>query len=112
MQLGKHSLRVRELGSSRQGFGVFPLAVAACEWLVANENVVKGRAVLELGCGCGIVGITAVKCGARAAWLTDYDHDVCIGGRLFTTAGWLDAARLNLCMVGFSHDVLRCAFSS
>ncbi|KAF4667013.1 hypothetical protein FOL47_003803 [Perkinsus chesapeaki] len=41
-------------------------------WLVANKAVVKGKRVLELGAGSGLVGLVAGKlCGAGEVCLTD-----------------------------------------
>lgn len=35
-----------------------------------------GMKVLDLGCGCGVVGILAAKkCGAESVWLTDIDPE-------------------------------------
>ena len=36
-----------------------------------NAQKYAGKRVLELGCGCGMVGIAAYRCGARSLWLTD-----------------------------------------
>ena len=43
LQCGPHQIRIRELGSSKQGLGVFPLAVAACEWLATSADEIKGK---------------------------------------------------------------------
>ena len=49
----------------------------------------SGMKVLDLGCGCGVVGILAAKkCGAEHVWLTDIDPEaVAIAGKNAGTNG-------------------------
>lgn len=42
--------------------------------LLAGTSVVKGRRVLELGAGTGVVGLTAAALGAKQVVLTDKEH--------------------------------------
>lgn len=44
----------------------------ACH-LYAHPRVVRGACVLELGAGCGLVGMLAARLGARATLITDGD---------------------------------------
>jgi len=39
-----------------------------------EENAFRGKRVLELGCGVGLVGLSAASGGARVV-MTDYEHD-------------------------------------
>lgn len=41
------------------GFLMWPSAVVLSKWLVANKEVLIGKTVLELGAGCGLVGLVA-----------------------------------------------------
>lgn len=36
---------------------------------------VKGRDVVDVGCGSGILSVAAVKCGAKSAYMTDLDEN-------------------------------------
>eukprot|EP00961_Rhodomonas_salina_P196851 2657123-Rhodomonas_salina.3 len=48
--------------------------IALCEKLVKFPDLVKGKSVLELGAGVGVVGILAARLGARQVMITDYDE--------------------------------------
>jgi len=49
-----------------------PATLAACRALAAHsENLVRGRCVLEFGCGLGVLGIFCAKLGAAHVLLTD-----------------------------------------
>ena len=65
----------------RRGYGtggrVWPASRVLCRWLAAEADLVRGAAVLELGCGCGGVGIYAAACGARRVVLTDGTAALC-----------------------------------
>lgn len=39
-----------------------------------RQKWIRGKSVLELGCGLGLLGIVAAKCGARTVVLTDLPH--------------------------------------
>ncbi|KAJ3385540.1 hypothetical protein HDU84_002190 [Entophlyctis sp. JEL0112] len=46
-------------------------------YLIASGNIsVGGETILELGCGTGIVGITASKMGATKVYMTDYMESI------------------------------------
>ena len=47
-----------------QGSLVFPAARLLAAWLPLQSDW-QGQAVLELGCGTGLVGLTAARLGAR-----------------------------------------------
>ena len=46
-------------------------AAVLCSWLSSHPDVVRGAAVLELGCGTGAVGLYAAALGASRVALTD-----------------------------------------
>ena len=68
-------LRYRPLGLGT-GLRLWPvarLAIGACAAQWAGLRV-AGKSVLELGCGCGAVGLACAALGARSVWLTDIDE--------------------------------------
>ena len=48
--------------------------IAICEKMTSNPDLVKGKNILELGAGVGVVGILAGLLGARSVQITDYDE--------------------------------------
>ena len=52
---------------------VWPAAAALAAHVDANAALVRGRAVAELGCGLGVVGLTAAAAGAATLTLLDQD---------------------------------------
>jgi len=52
------------------GYQVWDAARVLCCYLEQHEGVCKGRKVLELGAGCGLIGILAARLGAEVT-LTD-----------------------------------------
>ena len=40
---------------------MWPSAIILSRWLISNPNVIKDKNVLELGAGCGLVGIVAAR---------------------------------------------------
>ena len=68
------ALETRALvGPRALGLGgrVWPSAGLLCRYLRRNSGLVAGRAVLELGCGVGAVGIYAAALGAADVTLSD-----------------------------------------
>ncbi|KAI9349269.1 hypothetical protein DFJ73DRAFT_760641 [Zopfochytrium polystomum] len=68
-------LQISELSYTAAGLGwqTWGCAVLLSQ-LIANSRetvTVAGATVLELGCGTGLAGIAAARCGARRVWLTD-----------------------------------------
>jgi ribosomal protein L11 methyltransferase len=53
------------------GTGTHPTTHLCLQWLAQQD--LTGRAVLDYGCGSGILAIAAVKLGARVAWGVDND---------------------------------------
>lgn len=63
---------------------------ALARYVLDTPELVKGRSVLDVASGCGLVAIAAMKAGARAAAAVDID------------AFAADAARLNAALNGVS----------
>ena len=47
-------------------------AIGMSRYLIDNQRLVDGKAVLEIGCGLGLPAIVAGKLGAASVMLTDY----------------------------------------
>ncbi|TYZ66580.1 hypothetical protein PybrP1_001680 [[Pythium] brassicae (nom. inval.)] len=62
-------------GGTRLGFGasVYDASVALALFLESHDHHVRGRRVIELGCGPGLAGIAAGVLGASSVLLTDGD---------------------------------------
>ena len=58
-------VQIRQFFSEDYGGMVWPAAKTIGSLLSANPERVRGKTVLELGCGTGLSGIVAAKCGAR-----------------------------------------------
>jgi len=43
------------------GYVMWPSAIILSRWLISNPHVIKDKTVLELGAGCGLVGIVAAR---------------------------------------------------
>jgi lysophospholipase L1-like esterase len=50
---------------------VWPASVLLARWLFLSPWMVRHRAVLEIGAGVGVAGLTAALCGAKSVLLTD-----------------------------------------
>ena len=53
------------------GSGTHPTTALICEWLANSE--MKGKTVIDYGCGSGILGVVAAKLGASEVFATDID---------------------------------------
>ncbi len=53
------------------GTGTHETTVACLEWLA--ENNIKGKTVIDFGCGSGILALAAVKLGAEKVYAVDID---------------------------------------
>jgi predicted nicotinamide N-methyase len=62
----------RPTGHEFYGEYIWPAGLFMCEFLKRNSELVKGKRVLELGSGTGIVGLYAAKLGATHVTLTDF----------------------------------------
>ena len=51
-------------------------SVLLASWLATDPTIVAGRNILELGAGCGAVGLSCAALSARHVALTDFDAGV------------------------------------
>jgi len=58
---------------------LWPSAIALARWTLETPGI-RGQKVLELGCGVGLVGITAARAGG-AVTMTDYEDDALLFAR-------------------------------
>ena len=61
MQSDVITIEAKEQGIA---FQLWPACQLLCRYLLANQHVVRGKRVLELGAGCGRAGLTAAAAGA------------------------------------------------
>jgi len=59
-----------EVGTST-GFLLWDSAVHMVEYLLQRRGIIKGRNIVELGCGLGLPGFVCAQLGARKVGLTD-----------------------------------------
>ena len=71
---GEHAVLVREMEFTQGGLGwrVWCSALVLSRWIATHQDFVRGKSVLELGCGVGLPGLLAAKLGARSVSLTDF----------------------------------------
>jgi predicted nicotinamide N-methyase len=62
---GLGELMVAQIHKCELGTVVWNAAVILCDWLRVKEGTLRGRAVLELGAGCGACGFYAAASGAN-----------------------------------------------
>jgi len=62
----------RPTGNEFYGEYIWPTPLFMCDFLKRNSELVKGKRVLELGSGTGIVGLYIAKLGATHVTLTDF----------------------------------------
>lgn len=58
------------------GTGTHPTTALCLQWLAQQE--LKGKTILDYGCGSGILAIAALKLGAKTVWAIDYDPQALI----------------------------------
>ena len=66
-------------------------------WLLQNPDVVAGKRVADVGCGCGIGAIAAKMAGANEVIACDKDQDALLSART--------NAELNNVSLAFANDV-------
>jgi predicted nicotinamide N-methyase len=52
---------------------VWPAAISLARYILSNESLVKGKSVLDFGCGSGVVSIAAAKAKAHSIIANDID---------------------------------------
>jgi predicted nicotinamide N-methyase len=60
------------------GFVLWPSAVVLSRWLILNQGLVQGKTVLELGAGCGLVGLVVATLNNdnnNTTILSDFNHE-------------------------------------
>ena len=62
-------------GEYEGGYKVWECSIDLSKYIAENGEIVRGKKVLELGCGQGLAGITAIMCGG-VVHFQDYDVDV------------------------------------
>lgn len=58
------------------GLHTWGASLALCQHLQAHPELVRGKRVLELGCGSGLLGIVVARLGAKRVILTDGSQEV------------------------------------
>ncbi len=71
--------------------------LALARWLLQNPDVVAGKRVADVGCGCGVGAIAAKISGANEVIACDSDEDALLSAR--TNAG------LNNVSLAFADDI-------
>mmetsp|Transcript_42445 Transcript_42445/g.98214 ORF Transcript_42445/g.98214 Transcript_42445/m.98214 type:complete len:282 (-) Transcript_42445:65-910(-) len=102
------AVTLNELSHEEAGIGAstFDAAVALGAWLVQNRGVVRGKSVLELGAGTGLVGCVCAGVGAANVLLTDVNSsDVVAAGAGPMLFSNLEA---NVCSNSHGDGVLSC----
>ncbi|KAJ1462811.1 putative methyltransferase-domain-containing protein [Pelagophyceae sp. CCMP2097] len=69
------SIRVATLTQSSGGT-VWDAAILLAHWLAERPQLVSNRGVLEVGAGCGVVGLACARLGARYVALTDFEPKI------------------------------------
>src|SRR5690606_38231114 len=54
---------------------------ALVQWLRHNPQAVRGKPVLDFGCGSALVGIAAARAGAREVWVADLDPNAMLAAQ-------------------------------
>lgn len=74
LEIAGHCITIQEDSNLRDAgtaINVWDGAILLARYLEQRPSIVRGLSVLELGAGCGLVGIVAGVLGARAVILTD-----------------------------------------
>jgi predicted nicotinamide N-methyase len=57
---------VRQSSQGDVGYVMWPSAIVLSRWLLSNPQHILGKSVLEIGAGCGLVGIAAARLIAQS----------------------------------------------
>ncbi len=69
-----------------------PASIALAEFIMENKEMVEKKKVLELGCGLGIPGIVAARCGAKITF-SDLHPDALYFARINAVANKVTTAK-------------------
>lgn len=72
----------------------WPGGIALARYLLDMPDLVAGRSVLDLGAGCGVVGIAAAKAGARLVTAAETDRNAIVALDLNAALNEVDIAAL------------------
>jgi predicted nicotinamide N-methyase len=56
-----NQVNIRQSSQKDVGFVMWPSAVVLSQWIIEHPELVQGKTVLELGAGCGLVGMAVGK---------------------------------------------------
>ncbi len=73
---GPSSGGLKEIDPGDTGVTVWDAGVSLAHILCENPGIVKGKRIIELGSGAGLVGCVAARVGAQQVILTDLDAAV------------------------------------
>jgi tRNA G26 N,N-dimethylase Trm1 len=59
------------ISNGTTGLRTWQASLLMLEYLTENVQLIKGKSILEIGAGCGLIGIAAKKLGAAAVVMTD-----------------------------------------
>mmetsp|Transcript_14042 Transcript_14042/g.41844 ORF Transcript_14042/g.41844 Transcript_14042/m.41844 type:complete len:268 (-) Transcript_14042:15-818(-) len=93
----------------RTGTYAWPGGVALARYLASAPATVKGRRVLELGCGTGAAGIMASWLGAREVLLTDGSPAVLENTRRNVKRNVKSGTRIARLRWGYAEDIAKAA---
>lgn len=64
-------MKTSDIDTLQTGGSIWHAGFALANFLCLNPDIVLGKRVLEIGSGCGLLGITAASLGAKEVVLTD-----------------------------------------
>jgi len=82
------------------GTGTHPTTALCLEWL--DGHIQGGETVIDFGCGSGILGIGALKLGAKQVWAVDNDPQALIATQDNAVNNAVDTY---ICVVDTSHEL-------
>ncbi|KJE93865.1 hypothetical protein, variant 1 [Capsaspora owczarzaki ATCC 30864] len=65
-------LREPDFADADVGWTTWPATRCLTEWLVSQPHLIRGKRIIEIGCGTAMAGIACALAGAEYVALTDY----------------------------------------